>query len=496
MALTERLAELVRACFTGVWLVSYEQTDAVQEIAQLCVREQWRLATWDIEQGLRLGNATTQSSDAQTVRDPVGLLRAIPSLSAEDETVLVVLEGFHRFLNSAEIIQGLAHQIHQGKQRRVFLIVLAPVVQLPPELEKLFIILQHELPDRNQLLEIARGIATQADELPAGDELARVLDAASGLTRFEAEAAFSLSVIRHGRVEPEPIWQLKAQTLLKSGLLTLHCGGEDFSQLGGLEALKAFSQRLLRRNRPTNCRPKGLLLLGVPGTGKSGFAKALGQESGRPTLILDVGSLMGSLVGQTEERTRQALAIVDAMAPCVCMIDEIEKAFGGLGAGSATDSGVSARIFGTLLSWLNDHESDAVVVCTCNDLSKLPPEFARAERFDAVFFLDLPSSQQKEVIWQQYLRHYELPAKQSRPGDQSWTGAEIRSCCRLARLLDLSLVEAAQNVVPVAVTAAESVARLQAWADGRCLNAEKTGIYRRQPAETVRRRVSRNPSDN
>jgi SpoVK/Ycf46/Vps4 family AAA+-type ATPase len=132
-----------------------------------------------------------------------------------------------------------------------------------------------------------------------------------------------------------------------------------------------------------------VLLLGVSGSGKSQFCKALGNETGRPTLILDVGSLMGSLVGQSEERTRQALRIADAMAPCVLMIDEVEKALAG--AGSNADSGVSARMLGSLLSWLNDHESDAFVVCTANDISKLPPEFSRCERFDAVFFLDLPT---------------------------------------------------------------------------------------------------------
>ena len=497
MALTERLSEYVRACFAGLWIRTHEPDDALREIAALCRQESWRLANWDVDQGLQLMAAASNGGlETASARDPLSVLRALPTLAVPDGTLLLVLQNFHRFLNSAEVVQALLTQIQQGKQLRTFVLILAPVVQLPPELEKLFVVLDHELPNREQLRQIARGVATEDNELPSGDELERVLDAACGLTRYEAENAYSLAIVRHGRVESEPIWQLKAQSMLKSGLLTLHRGGEDFSRLGGLEALKAFSKRLLRRDRPSSCRPKGLLLLGVPGTGKSGFAKALGQETSRPTLILDVGTLMGSLVGQTEERTRQALAIVDAMAPSICMVDEIEKAFAAVGAGNATDSGVSARMFGTLLTWLNDRGSDTVVVCTCNDMSKLPPEFARAERFDAVFFLDLPSPQQREVIWQQYLRHYELSVQQPRPADQSWTGAEIKSCCRLASLLDVSLIEAAQNVVPVAVTAAESVERLQTWAEGRCLNAEHAGIYRRQPAEAVRRRVSRNPSNN
>ena len=143
---------------------------------------------------------------------------------------------------------------------------------------------------------------------------------------------------------------------------------------------------------------------------------------------------MGSLVGMTEERTRQALRIADAMAPCLVFIDEIEKGLSGVQASGQADSGVSARMFGTLLSYLNDHESDVYFVCSANDVSKLPPEFTRAERFDAIFFLDLPGSREKELIWRLYLERYGLDPAQRKPADRDFTGAEIRACCRLAAL--------------------------------------------------------------
>jgi SpoVK/Ycf46/Vps4 family AAA+-type ATPase len=145
-----------------------------------------------------------------------------------------------------------------------------------------------------------------------------------------------------------------------------------------------------------------------------------------------------------------------------------------------TDSGVSARLFGSLLTWLNDHESDVFFIGICNDISKLPAEFSRAERFDGIFFFDLPSSAEKQVIWRMYERKFELP-DQRRPSDRHWTGAEIRACCRLAKLLDVPLLEAAGHVVPVAVTAAESVQKLRDWADGRCLSASQPGLYHRAP---------------
>jgi hypothetical protein len=499
MPLATKLAELVRACFTGIWIESHEHQDAMMEIAQLCRDEEWRLAVWDIERGLHLpGQPASEATDAGG-QDPLAAIRAVNALASNDGAALLLLQNFHRFLQSPEVVQALIHQIIAGKQNRTFIVIVSPIVQIPTELEKLFLVLEHQLPDREQLQQIAQGIATEEGELPNGSELDTVLDASAGLTRYEAEAAFSLSLVRHNRVTPEAVWELKAGMLKKSGLLSLYRGSENFNSLGGLASLKAFCKRSLLqpgRSNPLK-RPRGVLLLGVPGTGKSAFAKSLGRETGRPTLVLDIGSLMGSLVGSTEANIRQALRIADAMSPCILFCDEVEKALSGVANSGQTDSGVSARLFGSLLTWMNDHTSDVYLVATCNDISKLPPEFSRAERFDGVFFLNLPDAQQRRAIWDLYLRQFELDADQKLPKDDSWTGAEIRACCRLAALLDLPLVQAAQNVVPVAVTAAESVDRLRTWASGRCLNADQPGIYARQGKQSSsRRKVTRSPLNN
>ena len=487
--LSETLREYIAACFTGLWLQSHEHADALSEIAGLCRNENWQLATWDVDAGL---NVSSQSADADSAgsNDPLAAIRAVNALATPDGTAILVLQNFHRFLQSAEIVQALARQIISGKQNRTFIVILSPIVQIPTELEKLFVVLEHESPSREQLAEIARGITTEDEELPEGSELETVLDAASRLTRHEAENAFSLSLVRQGRITPPAVWELKSQMLKKSGLLSPHRGRERFDGLGGLDSLKAFCLRAMRRQGEPDPlrRPRGVLLLSPPGCGKSEFAKALGNETGRPTLILDVGSLMGSLVGQTEERTRLALGIADAMAPCVLMIDEVEKALSGVASSGQTDSGVSARLFGTFLSWLNDHTSDVFVICTCNDISKLPSEFARAERFDGVFFVDLPSPEQRQIIWEIYLSLFGLDREQARPTDDHWTGAEIRSCCRLAALLDVPLTAAAQNVVPVAVTAAEAVEKLRTWAGGRCLSADASGIYTHPMSDGKRQR--------
>ena len=499
MSLSHHLSEYIAACFTGIWIQSHEHDDALAELAQLCQRESWRLATWDLAQGLRLPGQQESLLGETSGGEPLSAIHALRALAQPDTSALLVLVNFHRFLGSPEVVQALARQISQGKHDRTFIVILAPIVDIPTELDKLFIVIEHDLPGRTQLDEIARGIATEEGELPDGDDLGAVLDAAAGLTRFEAEGAYSLSLVREGRLTPRSVWELKSQMLKKSGLLSLYHGRESFQDLGGLDNLKSFCLRAMRRQREPNAlkRPRGVMLLSPPGCGKSQFAKSLGNETGRPTLVLDVGALMGSLVGQTESNIRQALRIADAMAPCVLMVDEADKALSGVASSGQTDSGVSARLFGTFLTWLSDHETDVFVVCTANAIDRLPPEFARAERFDGVFFLDLPGAAQKTQIWDIWLRAFELDADQPKPKTDHWTGAEIRSCCRLAALLDVPLVEAAQHVVPVAVTASESIERLRDWASGRCLHADMAGIYQRpEKAAAPRRRVARDPSTN
>jgi hypothetical protein len=497
MTLAERLAEYVRACFTGLWVESHEHDEALAEIGQLCRQESWRLATWDIDRGLRIAGQADGPAPGDSGSDPLAAIRALGALAMPVGSALLVLVNFHRFLQSAEIVQALAHQIAQGKQTRTFVVILSPIVQIPTELEKLFVVVEHDLPSREQLAEIVRGVATEPGEMP-DESVEAVLDSAAGLTRYEAENAFALSLVRHRRIEPSVVFEQKSQQLKKSGLLSLHQGTETFADLGGMEGLKSFCLRSLRNSRrdSVRTRPRGVLLLSPPGCGKSAFAKSLGNETGRPTLVLDVGGLLGSLVGQSEQNIRQALRIADAMAPCVLFVDELEKALSGINGQG--DSGVSSRLFGTLLTYLNDHTSDVYFIGTSNDISRLPPELARAERFDGVFMIDLPGPKERAIIWRMYEQTFGLSADQQRPKDTDWTGAEIRSCCRLAALLDVPLIEAAANVVPVAITAGESVERLRNWAAGRCLSADRAGVYSRGSSGATKpgRRVSRDPSNN
>lgn len=500
MSLLTQLNDYINAAFSGLWVTTIEPDEAERELVEHARRRQWTLAVWDLARGLRF--PANAPATVPQVDDPLAVLKALPTLApvptgvdptASEHTTLLVLPNFHRFLNSPEIVQNLFEQLVAGKQSRTFIVVLSPVVTIPVELERAFVVIDHALPTPDQLGQIAQDVlADHPDGIPTNRAWQSLLEATAGLTRAEAEGAFALSLARHDELRPEVIWELKAQTLRKQNLLTLHRGHGDFSSLGGLTALKDFCRRALQPGR--SVKPRGALLLSPPGCGKSAFCRALGNETGRPVLTLDIGNLMGGLVGDTERNVRQALQIADAMSPCILFADELEKGLSGVGGSG--DSGVSTRLFGTLLCWLADHESDVFFIGTANDISRLPPEFTRAERLDAVFFVDLPGAAERQTIWQLYRRQYDIAANQPLPKDTDWTGAEIKSCCRLSALLDISLTEAAKNVVPVAHTAAEAVTNLRQWASGRCLSADRPGLYVHSPeaGEASRRKVRR-PAD-
>lgn len=481
MPFTEHIRELIQAGFSGIWVETWEADEAGKEIYKLAQDNNWEASGWDIERG----EYTTGACKG----DPIG---ALDLAKRNGSPKIICLMNYHHFLKNPMVSQKLANKIVDGKGDQCFYVVLSPLTDIPIEVQKLITVVEHDLPDRAAITQIATDLRDSNDLQYERDSNAQAaVTAATGLTRYEAENAFALSMARHNCIVPPVVWELKAQMLKKSGLMTLHQGDETFDHLGGLEQLKSFTIKALAHTTitPTAGRPRarGVLLLGVPGTGKSAFAKALGNEVGRPTLTLDIGALYGSLVGETEAKVRQALKVADAMAPCVLFIDEIEKALSG--NGSQGDSGVSTRLFGTFLTWLNDHTSDVFVIATSNDVSQLPPEFSRAERWDGVFFIDLPEALEQSSIWQLYLEAYGLKPKDYStdhdiiviPPCDGWTGAEIKACCRLSALLDIPLSEAATYVVPVSTTAPEKVFALRQWASGKALSASSPGIYQSNP---------------
>ena len=220
MKLAEQLTDYVHAAFSGLWIRTSEPDEAEREILQHAKDRKWKVAVWDVSSGLRVADERGTFHGDSMPGDPLAALRAVPALAEKNSTALVLLHNFHRFLNNPEVVQTAFSQLVAGKSQRTFLVVLSPVVQIPVELEKLFVLIEHALPDRQQLLHIAQELTSDSPEdLPKGVFLQRVLDSAAGLTRYEAEGSFALSLARHNAINSESIWELKAQALTKEWAL-------------------------------------------------------------------------------------------------------------------------------------------------------------------------------------------------------------------------------------------------------------------------------------
>ncbi len=499
MKLTDQLTDYVNAAFSGIWISSREPDEAEREIVQHAREQKWKVAVWDIAQGLRLpASPGTFRGDAGP-GDPLAVLRALPSLAERNGTALLLLHNFHRYFSNPEVIQTTFAQLVAGKQQRTFIVVLAPVVTIPVELEKLFVVLDHPLPDREQLLRIARELTSDSPEdLPQGDDLPRVLDAAAGLTRYEAEGAFALSLTRHNAIRPDVLWELKAQALAKSGLCSLYRGAQrSFDGLRGVDNIRRLTSQLLRPDCPVP--PKGWLFIGPPNSGKTTVAKAIAADNGMPLILGDLPSLKAKHVGESEGRVRQFIALCEAMAPCCVLLDEVEDALAGATADQSGDSGVSRDQLSTILKWRSESKAKVFLIATCNEPQGLlrvkQGALFRDGRFDGIVFFDLPDRTAKDGIWTIYRNTYQIATAEPNPSDEGWTPGNIEVCCQRAVQYQLSLAEAARYVRP---TAAEDIERLREWASGRCLDAAQPGIYQRGAEIAARpsRRVQRGPTLN
>jgi hypothetical protein len=420
---------------------------------------------WDVVRGYReMGNGAEWQEC-----DPFDL----PNMAARGtEKAVWFLRNFHFWLNEPQVIQAIQNNLPLYKTKGITLVIVSPDAQLPPELEREVVVLDFPLPSREELKSILAGLVESTGIEP--EDEAAVLDAAQGLTWEEAENALALALVRQKRFDPHTICTLKAQMVEKSAALQFSQFSETFSTLGGLENLKEWTLK-----RFTNRRPglpfRGILLLGVPGTGKSHFAKALGNEVGWPVLSLDMGRVFGSLVGESEAKMRDALKVVDAMAPCVLFIDEIEKGLAGVG-GSSTDGGTTQRVGGTFLTWLNDHASQVFVIATCNSYEKLPPEYTRMGRWDAIFFVDNPGRNERLEILNIYSRQYmDTPLVDfgKTPDLDGYSGAEIRQVAIEAAYNGGDLEAAARFVIPINKSQKQQMDALREWARTRTIPASK-----------------------
>jgi len=448
----------IKAGFPALWLQTQEPNRAMAEYSAEAKKIGFRCYSWDCQAGIK----ETGNGFAKPEQDPVS---ALGFLKSQPTKSILFLLNFHRFIKATEIIQEISNLIEPYKASGKCLVVVSPLSEIPTELEKLFSLLRFELPDRETLLTVLRYMSESSGKpMPNDAGVERIIESGKGLTSWEFENALALSIIVKKGFDYEIILEQKKQLVKKNSSLVLEDSDETLENLGGMETLKAFCLKVA--NSPLS---KGVLLLGVPGTGKSHFSKGLGKTLGIPTAAMDFGRMFGSLVGESEERIRGALAVVDSFSPCVLRIDEIEKGLSGIQSSGQTDGGTGSRVFSTFLNWLNDHRSRVFVVATCNDIQKMPPEFLRAERWDAIFFVDLPTEKERDTIFNLYRKAYEV--KGTTPDMAGWSGAEIKSLCRIAAMMGTKIEDARQYIMPLSQSMAEKIEELRDWARTRTIPA-------------------------
>jgi SpoVK/Ycf46/Vps4 family AAA+-type ATPase len=421
--------------------------------------------------------------------------RILPALLEQKDPGVFILLDFHTFMDERSpiaplVIRQLRDVVGPFKAQRKTIVLLSPVLKVPPELEKDLTVMDLEMPGEEELAAVLDETVEQVKDNPrvevtlgeGGREA--VVKSLQGLTRSEAENALAKVIVTHSRISPEDIPLLlaeKEQIIRKSGMLEFYSTPERFGSIGGLDDLKnwlrqrqkAFTEAARDFGLPN---PRGLLLVGVPGCGKSLSAKAVASEWKMPLLKFDLGKVFAGLVGASEENMRRALKLAEAVAPCILWIDEVEKGLAG-SRGDGGDSGTSTRVFGTLLTWMEENAKPVFTVATANDIEGLPPELLRKGRFDEIFFVDLPNPQERANIFAIHLvkhhrdpRDFDLVALVR--ATEGYSGAEIEQAVVSAlysafaegedsKLADRHIEQAIRQTVPLSATMADRIALMR-----------------------------------
>ena len=493
----QTLDRYVRSRYPLIVVVTHEETRVIREIDSLMTSHRsdvksWKprkMVEWSITTGL-VGIDTIPS--AETI-DPTAAVQALLAYDNGNPPACIVFKDFHPYLDNNPVnVRALRDLYANFATSQNTAIFLSPMFSVPPELEKQMAVIDWPLPDYSALTDVLRGVeGTLPDGIPIklNGNREKVVQALQGLTTQEATGAITSAIVANraldGKVIPQIVAE-KKQIIRKSGVLEYIETDASMSDVGGLAGLKEYAGFALdtfgTAAKAAGVEPdKGVMIVGVPGTGKSLIAKAI--ANGRmPLLRMDVGSMMNSALGGSEQNMRQALKVAEAVAPCVLWIDEIEKALGGIGGGE-TDGGTSLRMFGTLLTWMQETTSPVYVVATANDVRSLRPELLR--RFNDVFWVDLPALEDRTQILTVHLsKRGKAPADfdLDRIAKATWgyTGAEIEKVVKTALKRAFStktpmttemLLDAVGQVIPIAQTMSEEITGIRQWAKGRALMA-------------------------
>lgn len=515
MNIEQEIETLIRARYPILYVVSCEESRVLQMVQAIGQRRQKKVFEWSFSVGMVPAETSIQSQKHRNSpsKDP---LVALDQVIEQVEPAIYVFKDFHPFLlkNNYAVIRKLKDIALHLKNSFKTIILVSPVMEIPVELEKEMTVINFPLPTRDDLSILLDKIIDDVKEFKQIridlDEAgrAKLLQAALGLTLGEAENVFAKIIVKDERLsggDVNEVFMEKQQIIRKSGLLEYYAASETFDQVGGLKVLKewlqkravAFTDQAREFGLPP---PKGVLMLGVQGCGKSLCAKAVSTQWQVPLLRFDMGRMFSSLVGSSEENVRKAIAVAESIAPAVLWVDEIDKAFAGSQGSGATDGGTTARVFGTFLTWLSEKTAPVFVVATANDISQLPPELLRKGRLDEIFFVDLPTSEERADIFAIHLKKHKRDPKNFDIQDlvkasHQFSGAEVEEAI-ISALFDAfyaghdvgteDILDALRQTVPLAQTMAEKVNGLRTWAEGRARNAS---IPREVKAEETHRRM-------
>lgn len=499
-AIYSKIKDMLNAYYPVLYLTSFEYERTKQKIDGIISllrseKKEVRLFNWNCVEGLNLIITDGQHQYFGEEYDDAEMVLKYIYNNKETSKDIFILEDFDNYIEEEKVKFYIRSIAERAKYTNTHAIILSAVYKLPIELEKYVTVLNIPLPDRIDIERTLSQVERQCKINLSVEMRNRMVDAALGMTSMEADLAFCLAAVKDdlGENAPYTVSSEKEQIIRKSGILDYFPKNENLKDVGGMEILKEW---LFKRQKAYEKKardfglqePKGLLLLGVPGCGKSLTAKTIAASWKMPLLRLDIGKVFQGLVGSSEDNIRKAIATAEAVAPCVLWIDEIEKGLSGVQSSGTTDGGVTSRIFSTILTWMQEKTSPVFVVATANNINLLPPELLRKGRFDEIFFVDLPNEQERKKIFEIHLTKknqdaQSFPMEMLSKKTEGFNGAEIEECIKEAMfaayvdnpetpiLKTSHLMDAINKTVPLSITMKEQISALRYWASTRAKNA-------------------------
>jgi hypothetical protein len=497
--------------------------DAIKAICNRDDHSKWELYSWDISGGLKSHtdcNVIDENTNTQLEQLSVLDWFAKQEPSKKDGFQILVLKDFHKFMGAddcggqieIEIVRNIRNQCHANISKPKCLIIMGTSLYLPSELEKLASVIDWPLPERYHIEKKIIDVLKYASNYKqikqrftteySQKEMSDIVTAFQGLTLMEIDLLSSYMVLTTDKLDPVLIANRKRDIIRKSGLVDWVDVGDSLDSIGGLYELKdwlmkrrgAFSQDAIDYGLPSS--PKGVLLVGVQGAGKSLVAQSIAAYWDLPLIKLDMGKIFAGIVGSSEENIRNAIKVAESIAPCIIWLDEIDKGLSGTRSSNNTDGGTAARVFGSLLNWMQEKSKPVYIAATANDISQLPPELLRKGRFDEIFFVDLPIEEERSEIFNIHLSkrkrnpsNYDLPSLVDK--SNGYTGAEIEASIVSAmyeafydgrrEVTTKDIIQAISDMVPLSVTMKEHIKEIRNWAENRSRNASfssKSSYYK------------------